>query len=141
VGRAFIQADVQTPKRARRQRDHCLRELLERRRIRVHLAQGRSKRVSQLVVDDQVVARTGDELGERDLIVVVRIEAQLAPVQTIWKDRLVEIGDGERLGEMLWEPRTYDPHQMAVHPIEVVHARVRGAGGGVRRKTARCGEK
>ena len=42
-------------------------------------------------------------------------------METIWKDRLVEIGDRERLNEMLWEPRTHDPHQMAVHPIEVVH--------------------
>ena len=69
------------------------RELLERGRIGIHCGERLSELVAHLVVDDEIVARSGDELGQRDLIVVIRVEPQLAPMETIWKDRLVEIGD------------------------------------------------
>jgi hypothetical protein len=74
-----------------------------------------------VVVDDQVVACARQELRERHLIIVIRLEPELATVMTVWKNRLIEFADVERLPEILRKAGANRPHEMAVHPVEVVH--------------------
>lgn len=74
-----------------------------------------------MVVHDQVVARAGEQLGQSDLVIVVRLYPQFATIMAVRKYRLIQFADVERLPEILRKAGANCPHEVAVHPIEVVH--------------------
>src|SRR6185437_1763822 len=94
---------------------------LERAWIRVRRLELRPKGIAHAVVDDQIIARAGEELGERDLVVLVGLEAELAAMMPVRQDALVQLTDAERLRQILREPGADGAHQLAVHPIDIVH--------------------
>jgi len=95
--------------------------LLERRGIRIRRRQLFLERVAYVFVDDEIVTRARQQLRERHLIVVVGLESELSTVVTVWEDGLVQLTDVKRLPEMLGKSRANRSHEMAVHPVEVVH--------------------
>lgn len=74
-----------------------------------------------MVVHDQVVARAGEQLGQSDLVIVVRLYPQFATIMAVRKNRLIQLADVEWLPEILRKAGANCPHKVAVHPIEVVH--------------------
>jgi hypothetical protein len=43
-------------------------------------------------------------------------------MEPVRENALMELGDGERLCEILRMLRAHRPHEMTEHPIEVIHA-------------------
>lgn len=77
--------------------------------------------LSHLVVYDQVVARPGQQLKQHKLVVLIGIEAQLAPVMAIGKDVLVELRNFERLRQVRRIARLDRLNEMPKSAIEGVH--------------------
>jgi len=95
--------------------------LLERRGIRILARELRAESLANGLIHDQVIPRPREQLAQRDLVIFIRLEPELAAMKAVGENALVKLGDRERLGEILRMSRAYDAGEMPEHSIEVVH--------------------
>ena len=70
-----------------------------------------------------------EELEHRDLVVLIGLQTELAAVMAVRQDVLMQLGDVERLRQVLRVARLNDAYQMAKHPLNVVHVACGGGAG------------
>jgi hypothetical protein len=96
-------------------------ELAQHTGVRITGAELLPQGVAHPLVDDEVAARTRQELEQSALVVLIRIEPELATVEPVRQDRLVELRDLERAGQILAVPRFDRSHEVSEHSVEIVH--------------------
>ena len=113
---------IQLLQRFRRQRDVRRREVANARRIRARRSTLGAEYVAHLSIHDQVATGAAEQLHQRELIILVGLHAQLATMEPVREDVLVEFPHLERLCEVTRIAGAYRPHEVAVHRFDVIHS-------------------
>ena len=119
--RARRGARLQRIERFRCERDMRRGEITNRRRVRIRRRPLGAQDVAHLAVDHQVTVRAAEQLHQRELVVLIGLEAELPPMQAVGEDCLIELAHLERLREVLRKGRADCAHEMAIHPFDVIH--------------------
>ena len=97
------------------------RELADHRGIGIGRRELRGQHVTHPIVHYEVATWTGEQVEEDQLVILVRLQSEVATVQAVGKNRLIQLAHLERLRQHGRVLRADRAHEVPVHPLDVVH--------------------
>jgi hypothetical protein len=96
-------------------------ELAKHSRLRVRRRELARQSFAHSVINNEIVAHSSEQLQQYELIILVGLQAQLAPMVTVREKILIELRDLERLRQVRWVARLNRLNQLPECAIEGVH--------------------
>jgi len=93
----------------------------KRGRIRIGRRQLVAHGFRQRILDNDVAALAGEQPHQRDLVILVRLDLQLAPIVTVWEQGLIQLRDLEGTAQQVRIAHPDILHEPAKHAVQIIH--------------------